>query len=346
MKRILSVFLCILMCLSLCFTAVAEDALALRLEELGLLKGVGTNDDGTTNFDLDSTPNRIEALVMLVRMLGKDEEAENYGKTHPFSDVPPWADGYVSYAYDNRLTNGVSETLFDGESFIRTEMYLTFTLRALRFSDLYNRDFSWDNPWELAELCDILPQNIDKENFSREDMINITSAALFSYIKHSGATTLYESLIDSGVFTKEDFDAAFPKHPFNQTAYKKSLSKARSEIGYAEVMETPLCTILIGDIGGPRPAALIRLVYKSGGEVAEGEEIYLPLPTETFMGSTYMTDEVKLSEDGLTLNYSRHFDERAVIAEGTPEERVIHEAGTYSYETDLRNGTTTLTIIE
>lgn len=352
MKQILSVLLCVLICLSFSLPVfageltVTEDTLATKLFKLGLLEGVGKNDDGTVNFDLSRRPDRAEALVMLIRMLGKDDKAKDYGKTHPFSDVPEWADGYVSYAYDFRITNGVSDTLFDPKSPVGPEMYLTFVLRALRFSDLYNRDFSWDNPWQLADFCDILPKNVNKESFCRGDMVYITAAALFSHLKHSGGEMLYESLIDSGVFTNEQFAAVFPQNPFNQSAYKNALSRTRAAIGYVkEVIETPLCTIFVGDLGAPRPAAVIRVVYKPGGEVPEGEILSLPLPPETFMGSTYMPDEIKLSEDGLTLCYSRHFDERAVINEGTPEERVLHEAGTYFYETDLQKGTITLTII-
>lgn len=351
MKRILSVLLCILICLSFYPTAFAAESeaeiLTLQLEKLGLLKGVGANDDGAVNFDLERRPSRIEALVMLIRMLGKDGEAVNYGKTHPFSDIPQWADGYMSYAYDYRLTNGVSDTLFDSKSLIDANIYLTFALRALRFSDIDNRDFSWDNPWELVQFCDILPEAVQRDNFRRADIVYISSAALFSYVKQSGGKTLYESLIETGVFSKNQFDAVFPQNPFNQSAYKNSLSKARAAIGYVtEVIETPLCTIFVGDLGAPRSAALISVVYKPGAEVKEGEIIFLPLPPETLMGSTYMPDEIKLSEDSLTLHYSRHFDERAVVYEGTSDERVIHEAGTYSYETDLRKGTTTLTIID
>ena len=33
---------------------------------------------------------------MLIRALGEEPQAKAAGKTHPFTDVPAWADGYVS----------------------------------------------------------------------------------------------------------------------------------------------------------------------------------------------------------------------------------------------------------
>ena len=70
--------------------SLAED-LALSLRKMGLFLG-----DEKGNFNLDRVPTRTEALVMLIRALGEDAPAKAAGKTHPFSDVPAWADGYVS----------------------------------------------------------------------------------------------------------------------------------------------------------------------------------------------------------------------------------------------------------
>ena len=84
-------------------------------------------------------------------------QAQESAKTHPFSDVPDWADGYVSYAYTAGLTKGVSEDRFGAADTASAEMYLTFMLRALGYTEGDSGDFSWDAHWTLAEECGILP---------------------------------------------------------------------------------------------------------------------------------------------------------------------------------------------
>lgn len=225
MKKFLSVFLCVLMCVSFSPMTLAansrntrdislETTLASQLKELGLFQGVGKNADETANFDLNREPNRVEALTMLVRALGKEAEAAAYPKTHPFSDVPAWADGYVSYAYDKGLTKGVSKTLFGAKKAVSAEMYLTFILRALGYSDDGDRkDFTCDTPWALASWCRILPLQVDRTHFLRADVVDVTCAALYASIKGM-QTTLHERLVTEGVFTKEQFKTAFPEYPF------------------------------------------------------------------------------------------------------------------------------------
>ena len=71
--------------------------------EAGLFRGVGTNTDGTPEFDLDRAPTRAEAVTMLVRMLGQESLAlAAYEDIFfcPFSDVADWAKPYIAYAYE------------------------------------------------------------------------------------------------------------------------------------------------------------------------------------------------------------------------------------------------------
>ena len=121
-----------------------EESLAADLKQLGLFKGVSE-----TNFDLKRAPTRLEALVMLIRILGKEQDALNETREHPFTDVPAWADAYVGYAYENGLTKGMSATKF-GSGDAGAGTYLTFVLRALGYSDTDGADFTWDNPYGLA----------------------------------------------------------------------------------------------------------------------------------------------------------------------------------------------------
>lgn len=210
-KRIASVLLALALCIGLLPTVgiaagrdtSREEILAADLKELGLFKGVSDTD-----FALGRAPDRTEALVMLIRILGKEGEALNGRWTHPFTDVPAWADKYVGYAYQTGLTNGVGGTLFGGGTTASGYMYLTFVLRALGYSDANGLDFTWDNPYELATQVGILSQGTNTEDFLRSDVVRVSYAALPVKLKGSDQA-LYEKLIGSGAFTREQYDAVY-----------------------------------------------------------------------------------------------------------------------------------------
>lgn len=164
MKRLLSFALVLSLLAALLLTpaSAAEPSTeaeatpyANALYEAGLFNGTGNNADGTPNFALDKTATRAEALVMLVRILGKEDEAAQ-APASPFTDVPSWATAQVNYAYANHLTNGVSSTLFGSNQTITKREYLVLCLRALGYQD--GADFSWDDAYHYAR--DVFDQYI------------------------------------------------------------------------------------------------------------------------------------------------------------------------------------------
>lgn len=179
------------------------------LQTLGLLRGAGKNSDGTTNFALNRQATRAEALTMLVRLLGKEEEALNGEWQHPFTDVPSWADPYVGYSYATGLTKGVSATKF-GTGNITFRQYMTFLLRALGYTDA---DAEWsgklyDDAMTYAERggmfrTDNDPYQICTEDFLRMDMV-VASWRVMQWTTKEGSA-LYERLADQGLFTREDY---------------------------------------------------------------------------------------------------------------------------------------------
>ena len=228
MKKATSFFLSILICISFipapAFAVTRdtsfEESLAADLKNLGLFKGVSE-----TNFDLGRQPTRTEALIMLIRVLGKENEAVNGNWKHSFTDVEQWADKYVGYAYEKGLTNGVSATEF-GSGTASATMYLTFVLRALGYSDANGADFTWDNPSSLAKSIGVLPDCADTSSFWRADVVLISYAALPVKLKNS-TQTLADKLIAAGIFTKAQYDSnyhakAISNH--NNTAPKTELT--------------------------------------------------------------------------------------------------------------------------
>ena len=128
MRKCLSYFLAFLMLFALCMPALAAESEAQEaaetLYELGLFKGTGTDAAGKPVFDLGRAPTRAEAVTMLVRLLGKEEDARSGSWEIPFTDVANWAKPYVGYAYANGLTTGVSETRFGGSVTDRCTCYI------------------------------------------------------------------------------------------------------------------------------------------------------------------------------------------------------------------------------
>ena len=149
-------------------------AAAAELHEMGLFNGVGTLADGTPDFDLGRSATRFEGLIMLVRLLGKEQEALAGTWSHPFSDIPTWenADKYAGYAYETGLTLGKGDGTFGSGETITAQAYMTFLLRALG----YGEDGLYANALDLADKAgllaesDALPYEICVRDFWRADM--------------------------------------------------------------------------------------------------------------------------------------------------------------------------------
>ncbi len=183
-------------------SASPKDHAATLLYELGLFRGVGNLADGSPDFALDRKPSREEAVTMLVRLLGKDAEAQSASYTHPFSDVSDWAKPYVAYAYQNRLTLGTGDTTFGGSDAVNTAQYLTFILRALGYSS--ESDFHWTAPWELSDGLGITfgDYTATTRNFDRGDVAILSASALAAPLKETDETLL-SFLNKSGALAKD-----------------------------------------------------------------------------------------------------------------------------------------------
>lgn len=207
--------LCMILTLTMIFCLVPSAAAAANdeaiqaaeaLYELGLFKGTGTNPDGTPIFDLDKTPTRNQAIIMLVRLLGKEEEAKAGTWKIPFTDVSDSMKPYIGYAYTNGLTNGYTATTYNGGTPAKANQYITFVLRALGYES--GKDFEVATAWELSDKLGITSgQYQNGGTFTRNDVACISVSAL--PVAQNGSTeTLAQKLMVDGVFTQEQYDLA------------------------------------------------------------------------------------------------------------------------------------------
>ncbi|MFR3968301.1 MAG: hypothetical protein ACLTZE_00320 [Evtepia sp.] len=316
--------------------AGSDLALAQQLNQLGLFRGAGTNADGSVNYDLDRQPNRAEGITMLVRALGAGDQ-EGTAKNHPYTDVPSWANGVVSYAQKKGLTKGVSATKFGADSPVTTAMYLTFMLRALGYQD--GTDFFWNTPWDAAVKAGVLPAQTDWTTLTRGEMVRITTAALFAPVKGT-STPLWQQLVSQGRFTAEQFQAAFPADPYaalhTQSKYRTALAEKLQGVNNVTWMEeTSTCTILervqSGLPHGGYQDELV-LVYKAGSQPGEGTVVTLPGVKTTAVRQEAPTS---IQCKGTTLTYTYRFD-KAV--------QDVHQAGTYTFTVDLTTGNVSSTV--
>lgn len=175
------------------------------LNTMGLFSGTDLG------YELERVPTRAEGLVMLLRMLGKEQAVQQSNGKHPFNDVPDWASKYVAYAYQNGYTSGVSKTQFGTQNDLTLNDYMTFLLRALGYRDA-DGDFSWAEASNMAVRCGILTSSerqalINRGIFFRDDVVYTSYQTLFCSMKNS-SSKLYESLLAQGVFTESQLDQA------------------------------------------------------------------------------------------------------------------------------------------
>ena len=166
------------------------------LHEMGLFQGT------QNGYDLDRTPTRAEAAVMLVRLLGKEAEAKALTYTAPFTDLKGWEKPYVQYLYSNGLANGTNRTTFHPTGKCTAQMYAVFLLRALGYSD--TADFSYANAIETAREQGIYDTGIiNTQNFLRDDAAAASYTVLSVSPKNSEGTLL-DQLVSENAITEAD----------------------------------------------------------------------------------------------------------------------------------------------
>ncbi len=188
-------------------TGAQYTAYADALHTLGLFQG------SLKGYELTRPATRAEGLVMLIRLLGEESKAKAFRGTHPFTDVPAWANAYVAYAYEKGYTSGISKTQFGSTMQLRYLDYMTFLLRALGYSD-HGGDFAWDRADQAAVDHGIQTaaerEQIKKQGRFLRDHVAYTSyRALFA--KDKEGRRLCDMLVQRGVFTAKQLESAEQK---------------------------------------------------------------------------------------------------------------------------------------
>ncbi len=192
-------------------SAAAPDyyAIAGALRTLTLFRGTDTGyGDG---FDLEGTPTRIQALVMLLRMLGEEDDALACTSPAPFRDISEnyWGRAYVAYAFEKGYTNGVEDNLFAPDRPANEGMYVEFMLRALGYSDTSQTDIRTASDRALSAGVITAGERaaLRANDFLRADVAYLSWYALETPLP-GGGPALHRKLEDSGVFTPAAYQLA------------------------------------------------------------------------------------------------------------------------------------------
>lgn len=208
MKKILTILMAVFIAIgsfSVCLAEAADETqMADVLYDLGLFNGTGTDADGNPVFNLENKLSRQEAAALLVRLLGKEAEAQKNNLPIPFTDVDDWAKPYVGYAYNQGLVNGTGETTFGSANPISATEYLTLILRTLGHDDKQG-DFVWNSAWTLSDTLEMTKGQYNGDTnaeFCRKDAVLISYMSLLQKIKGE-EQTLANKLFAGGVFSSE-----------------------------------------------------------------------------------------------------------------------------------------------
>lgn len=160
------------------------------------LKGMGLLIGTQNGYELDRTPTRAEAAIMLVRLLGEEDAAMAGTYDMPFTDVPDWAAPYIGWLYDNKLTMGVSDTKFGTRDTCSAQQYATFLLRALGYED--GNGYTYNTAMDYAETLGVIDAvNCDTDPFLRDHVVAMSYTAL-SRPTADGTDMLLEALVQRG----------------------------------------------------------------------------------------------------------------------------------------------------
>lgn len=210
MKKTLALVLAFALVFSTMTMAFADDAAAISADakicaDLGMLLGDGS---GVTPAYTATSPNRLQAAIMFLRLKGLWDEARTFTGTDTFADASKvnWAEGKATVAYLKAhpelgwIGDGKN---FDPNSAMTAQQYYKVMLEALGYKQntaTVVGDFTWENVMTFAASKG-LTKNAAVTNFTVNDLAVATVEALKATVK-DGNKTLVATLVEAGKIDK------------------------------------------------------------------------------------------------------------------------------------------------
>lgn len=154
MRRIVLVFICLVVIFALTLQAGAEN----------------------------NEMSRAEAIKLIIEILGYNKEVQTEMCECPFSDVDENDRNIIGYASEKRWIKGTENGLFCPDDVMTRECFLTVILRSLGYID--NVSFVWNDPYDRAFVSGIYPVKHEGE-FTRSEAEEIIKRSLMAYSMYS-----------------------------------------------------------------------------------------------------------------------------------------------------------------
>lgn len=284
--KIAAAVLAVMMTVTALPTAVFGAQQTTQEMQADALKTLGLFAGSETGYRLHQKPTRMEAVTMLIHLMGEDYTVSTGSFNQPFADVPDWAQKFAGYAYDKGISAGISETEFGSNRDCSEAEYLTFVLRALGYDDRRG-DFQWDNPYDLAKQAGLIETTAPIRRFSRGDMVSISFRALNAKLARDASVAVIDSLgynylvlkdklIEKGVFTAEQYVSAtevYAQGPKDVKAVYLTFDDGPSTKVTPRILKTldeygvPATFFVLGNMTEKAPQ-LVRQEYQEGHKIA------------------------------------------------------------------------------
>lgn len=148
-------------------------------------------------LELDSELLRLQGALIYARLLGLEDEIEEFAKANPgydsgFTDVPAWAKPTMNYLFYNKLVFGKGNNLYGSYDPMSEAQFTALVLRALGYSEA-NKDFVFADASKKAyELGFYITDSSgfeikNKNRLTRRDMSYIAFNSLFIQNKAKSA---------------------------------------------------------------------------------------------------------------------------------------------------------------
>lgn len=179
---------------------------AKSLYDLGLFKGVST-DPSVFNPDLGSEMDRQSGIVMMLRLIGKEADANAMtdsdvnaalAKFTDASKLADWAKKSVAYAIKNGLVKGSSDTTIAPTDKFLGKMFAALVLRNVGYEvTATNYEAAASTMAEKGGLTAAEAMKFADKNLIRDDLVGMS----FGSLKMAYASTsksVIQTLVDSG----------------------------------------------------------------------------------------------------------------------------------------------------
>ncbi|MCX7748348.1 MAG: protease inhibitor I42 family protein [Clostridia bacterium] len=177
------------------------------LYKLGLYKGISQNE---FNPDLDALADRKTAIIMALRLMGKEKavlelEASEVNKwTEKFKDLknsPHWVKKYIAYAVKTGALKGFPDGTIRPDAKISGKQYLALILRQLGYSFKKNEEFNIFKDTASLPLNEMEDYNTDLP-ISKGLLVYISYRTLDAHSSDYRINSVIGLLIDCGVVKK------------------------------------------------------------------------------------------------------------------------------------------------